>query len=156
MDINKVLEKARLITFIVAASLIAVVGIFFLVLSDLGLKNTATWLMFSVLLSFGSAFACFFSEIRKDKPVLVYALKVLGLLLMIGFIIYLIQFGNSSVCTSINESHKFMMYLGSKKIEILRIDILSFMMTTSYILTGLGIGIQAVNIGLNLYLGIKE
>ena len=156
MDINKVLEKTRFITFIVSATLIAIVGIFFLVLSDLGLKNTATWLMVSVLLTFGSSIACFFSEARKDKPILVYALKAIGLLLMVGFVIYLVKFEKSTVCTSINESHKFMMYLGSKKIEILRIDILGFMMTTSYILTGLGIGVQSINIGLNAYLGIKE
>ena len=89
MDINKVLDKTRSISFIVGATLLAVVGIVFLVLSDLGLKNKAVWLLVSVLLSFGSSIVCFFSETVKDKPKLVYLLKGIALALAIGFIVYL-------------------------------------------------------------------
>lgn len=156
MDINKVLEKTRSISYIVGASLLALVGIIFLVLSDLGLKNSAGWLLFSVLLSFGSSIVCFFSETVKDKPILVYVLKGIGLALAIGFIVYLYLFFQSEICTAIKESHKFGMYIGNKKVEISRLDIKNFTQTISLVIGYLGLAVQSLNIGLNAYLGIKE
>ena len=109
MDINKVLEKTKLISYIVGASLAAVAGIYFLVISDLGLKNKATWLMISVLLSFGSSIAFFFSETRRDKPILVFFLKGVGLLLAVGFLIYLFKF-EQSIILSTAEMLSFLLY----------------------------------------------
>ena len=156
MDINKVLDKTRSISFIVGATLLAVVGIVFLVLSDLGLKNKAVWLLVSVLLSFGSSIVCFFSETVKDKPKLVYLLKGIALALAIGFIVYLYLFFQSEICTTIKASHKFAMYVGSKRVEISRLDIKNLTQVISFVLGYAGVAIQAANIGLNAYLGIKE
>ena len=156
MKIDKILEKSRTISFVVGPSLLALIGIVFMFLSDLGLENSSTWLIGSVLLTFGSAIVGYISEIRKENHLLVYILKGIAFGLAVGFIIYLICFSNSDICTTLTVNSKFRMYINNKKIEIPRIQIRDILLAVSYVVTALGVLSQGINIGLNAYLGIKD
>lgn len=156
MDIKKVLEKSRMVSYLAGAGLMALVGVVFMMLSDLAVKNTATLLMLAVALSFGGAIAAFFSETLREKPIFLFILKVLALALTVGFIIYLYEFRNNEVFIAAGKMKPFVMIIGNKEKEISRTVMMNFMMTSSLVLTYVAAGCQAINIGLNAFLGVKE
>ena len=160
MDIKKIIGKVRNISFIAAIFVIAIVGVYFILQvdslltsnmwqahallkdtnADQGLvvsKSKALGLMIAILLAFGSAVAVGLSEIRKDKPILVYCLKGLSLALAIGFVIFVHNF----------EAN----YLLERAIEVIATSKI-----VSLIFGYIGIGVIAINIASNAYLGIEE
>ena len=77
------------ITLYVGALSMFVVGVVYMLMSDLTFNNTASRLIVAVLLAFGSAILFFLSDNFNEKPVIRYLFKGLGLALAAGFVLYI-------------------------------------------------------------------
>lgn len=92
---NKTLFKT--ITYFVGSLLIILVGLLFVLITDLYMKNTSGWLFFDIILSFGAGALFLFSESFKHKRGLFYLFKGLGILVTVVFVIYLFKFKASDI-----------------------------------------------------------
>ncbi len=160
MDIKKIVRKVRNISFVAIVLIMAIAGVYFILQVDSLLdskmwqayallknsdapqgevvgKSKALGLMIAILLAFGSACASAFSELRKDKPILVYCLKGLALVLAVGFVIFVSGF----------EAN----YLVARAATIIATS-----RVVTIVLASIGIGAIAINIASNAYLGIEE
>lgn len=85
-------ELLKKISFFVSVGLIFVVGLLFIILGDLILNSGSPWLIGAVIIAFGSA-ACFIvGEIYRERKVVLWVLKGVGLALAIAFIGYCVGF----------------------------------------------------------------
>ena len=169
-DPKIILEKIRIISFILIIVVTAISGIYFILQADLELtskmwqvtaeinkigtndadgnpvivsqailigKSKALALMVAVLLSFGAAIVSAFSETKKSNLILVYSLKAIALLLMVGFVIFVSNFDIE--------------FLTSKGIKTFA-DFKSMTIILAY----LSLTTIVINIASNAILGIKE
>lgn len=160
MDIKKIIEKVRIVSFAAVILIMALAGVYFILQIDSLLdsnmwqayallkdsdapqgevvgKSKALGLMIAILLAFGSAAAGGFSELRKDKPILVYCLKGLSLVLAIGFVIFVHGFDAA--------------YLVERAAKII-----ATAKVVSLVFGYIGIGTIIINIASNAYLGVEE
>ena len=100
-------------------------------------KSKSLCLMIAIVLAFGCAAASAFSEIRKDKPILVYLLKALVLVLAICFVVFVHTFDS--------------VYLVEKAIPLI-----SSAKILTLVFGYIGIGTIIINIASNAYVGIEE
>ena len=100
-------------------------------------KSKSLCLMIAIILAFGCAATSAFSETRKDKPVLVYFLKALALVLAIGFVVFVHMFDG--------------IYLTTRAAKII-----AEAKTTTLVFGYLCIVTIIINIASNAYLGIEE
>ena len=160
MEVKKIIEKVRNITFAAIIFIMAIVGVYFILQVDSLLdsnmwqaysllkledvsqlevvgKSKALCLTIAITLALGSACLSAFSESKKEKLVLVYCLKGLSLALAIGFVVYVHGFEST--------------YLVARAAEVI---------STSKIVTlvfgYIGISTIIINIASNAYLGIEE
>lgn len=101
IDDNK--STIKLISLIVGGVTIFVAGLIFVVITDLKLKNTSTWLFISIIFSFGSGIANMLSDNIKEKPIPYYILKGLGVLLAIGYLVFLSVFAGSDFAAAVDS-----------------------------------------------------
>lgn len=99
-------DKPQKITHYVGALTMFVVGVLYMLLSDLTFNNTADRLIISTLLSFGSAIVFFLSANYADRRILTFILKVLGILLGIGFVVYIHYFQNTEYFLGVLEDFR--------------------------------------------------
>lgn len=90
---NKPIFKT--ISFLVGGVLILLVGLLFVLITDLYMGNTSGWLFFAIILSFGGGGLFLLSDNFKHKRGLFLILKSAAIILAIGFIIYLFMFKSS-------------------------------------------------------------
>lgn len=64
-------------------------GLLYLLLTDLGYGNEATWLFVAAILSMGSAICVFFTTNMKDFPIRQLVLRCIGAALAIGFVVFI-------------------------------------------------------------------
>ena len=69
-------------------------AVFFMLMADLSFNNTSSSLIVATLLSFGSAILFFLSANYGEKLKIMYSLKAVGVLLALGFIVYIHWFMN--------------------------------------------------------------
>lgn len=81
-------DKPQKITYLIGALAMFFAAVFYMVMTDLTFNNTASKLIVSVLLSFGSAILFFLSSSFSEKPVIMFLLKGIGVALAVGFILY--------------------------------------------------------------------
>ena len=79
-------QKLTLFTGVLA---MFIAGVAYLFMSDLSFKNTAEWLIIATLLSLGGAILFILSANYGEKPIAMYLLKGFGLLLSVGFVLYI-------------------------------------------------------------------
>lgn len=160
MDIKKIIGKVRSISFAAVVFIMALVGVYFILQVDSLLdsnmwqayallkdtdvsqvdvvgKSKALGLMIAIILAFGSAAATGFSELRKDKPILVYCLKGLSLVLAVGFVVFVHNFEAT--------------YLVARAYPVIATS-----KVVSLIFGYIGIGTIVINIASNAYLGVEE
>ncbi|MCH5153099.1 MAG: hypothetical protein J1F68_03995 [Clostridiales bacterium] len=82
-------ETPQKLTLFIGALTMFVAAVFYLLMADLAFNNTASRLIVSVLLSFGSAILFFLSANFNEKPAIMYLFKALGIALGIGFVVYI-------------------------------------------------------------------
>ena len=95
---NKPIFKT--ISFLVGGILILAIGLLFVLITDLYMSNTSGWLFLSIILSFGGGILFLLSDNFKHKRSLFLILKSAGILISLGFIIYLFAFKNGNVYVS--------------------------------------------------------
>ena len=166
---KRILEKIRNISFAAIILVMGFVGLYFLLGLDLSLqskhwlalkmdiettpqlevvsKSKSLCLFISILLTFGSAIVSGFSEIRKDKPVLVYILKGVAAVLTVLFLVYVGTFeSNFLIPEFVNRAPLYAE--ATAKIDAVKL--------ISTILSCVGLGLFAINITTNVILGIEE
>ena len=151
---NKVFQKARNASLALAGVFLSVASVIFIFATDLFATNTAVWLMIGAILGFGAAFVSMLSEINKENKILVYSLKGGALLLMVGFVVFLAFFANSTVVTSLDETDKYISMFSKNGISC--VNAINVTMVITYVITSLGIATQIFNITSNAVLGIEE
>jgi hypothetical protein len=162
--INKVkaVKKARNLSLILAGVFIMIACVIYIFASDLFATNTAAWLMGGAVLGFGAGIASMLSELKKENLALTFTLKEISLLLMIGFIIFLIFFQKSEVITQLDETDRFTSLLIAKILNkqnyqgIECLKAINVSMVFVYILSAFGIVTQIFNNVSNAALGIEE
>ena len=95
---NKPIFKT--ISFLIGGILILVVGLLFVLITDLYMSNTSGWLFLSIIFSFGGGILFLLSDNFKHKRGLSLILKSASILISIGFVIYMFSFKNSNVYVS--------------------------------------------------------
>lgn len=86
---SEIFSLAKIITLLVGLLAMFLAGICYMVMSDLGFGNLATWLIVATVLSMGSAICQFFSVNMKDFPVKQIILRSIAVALAIGFVVFL-------------------------------------------------------------------
>lgn len=161
-DPKVVLVLLRNITLIAGVLLVAYVGVYFILQTDLELKNS-NWLVYKMLkkkdanqleviskgksfaltivalLSFGGATLLGFSETQRHKPVVLYIMKGLALVLCVLFVVYISGFDTN--------------YLTKAGVKVfVKKGIEAKTLVYAYV----GSAILAINIACNAILGVKE
>ena len=95
---NKPIFKT--ISLLVGGLLILLVGLLFVLITDLYMSNTSGWLFFAIILSFGGGGLFLLSENFKHKRSLFLIAKSAAIVVSIGFIIYLFMFKSGDVYLS--------------------------------------------------------
>lgn len=88
------------ISFLIGAISMFAAGLLYMIMSDLSFGNQSTWLIVATLFSFGGAIVFFFSNNYLEKPRAMYSMKIVGLVLSVGFIAFLHFFDNSAFFTA--------------------------------------------------------
>ncbi len=101
---NKLLVKN--ISLFAGGTLVFLAGLFYVLMTDLKMNNTATWLFIGIILAFGSSIMFLFCESAKEKHVPYFILKGSSILLAIGYVVFLFVFKGSKIVTSINLEDK--------------------------------------------------
>lgn len=162
INYKKIWAKSRAISLVVAGVTIMVATVIFIFLTDLFAKNNSQWLMISALIGFSAGAAALLSEINKENKILIYVLKGISLVLMVGFVIYLYKFMDSSIYASIKPENVFGMFRYNKngekgyRIAINCLKGMDFTMVVTFICTYLSIAAQVFNITSNAIQGIEE
>lgn len=163
INYGKIWSKSRNISLLIAGISIMVGTVIFIFLTDLFAKNNAQWLMISALLGFSAGALSLLSEIKKENKILIYTLKGLSLALMIGFVVYLFMFKDSSIYASIKPENIFGMLRHNVaegkydfRIKINCLKAMNFTMVVSFVCTYVGIAAQIYNITSNAVQGIEE
>ena len=92
MFMSKILPKAKVIAFILSFVIIAGIGLTYMLMSDFLLSNAAIWLLIASVCSFGSAICIILSSNYKEKPVTMYILIGVAILLTILFLVTIYSF----------------------------------------------------------------
>lgn len=122
---NKLLVKQ--ISLFSGGGLVFLAGLFYVLMTDLKMKNSATWLFIGVILALGSSILFLLSENAKEKKVPYLIMKASSVLLAIGFVVFLFAFKHTDVATS-------------------KLALANVIVIVDVILTILGIVLQGVNI----------
>ena len=86
------IKKFSLIT----GTLLAVaLGLFYIIATALLFNNTLEWFLFTFVATYCSGFAMAFSDVVKNKKGLSYALKTLGVLCILAFMLIVIKYTDS-------------------------------------------------------------
>ena len=96
---NKLLVKN--ISLFAGGTIVFTAGLFYALMTDLKMSNSATWLFIGIILALGSSIMFLLSEAAKEKVITFYILKFASALLSIGYVVFLFIFKNSKVVTSI-------------------------------------------------------
>lgn len=91
------MDQSKLKNIAFASGLIAILfgGLFYILVTDLLLMNTAQWLFFGIICAFGSAAMLVISETFKHRPMWFYIFKGLGVAFAIGFIVVMFLYVGS-------------------------------------------------------------
>ena len=91
----------------VGGALILGIGLMYILITDLYLKNTANWLFLSIFTAFGSGACVFLSESIKHKPIIYYIIKGLGVVFAVVFIIIVLQYvSNADISEIVRVTEK--------------------------------------------------
>ena len=99
-----VFRKLRLIMEFVSIGVVVGIGMVFTVYTDVKLSNTSTWLFLVAISVFGSAGLLIVSETLKEKKKWCISLKVISMILVIGFMLSVAGYRNSYVDMKIQSS----------------------------------------------------
>lgn len=146
--INKSLIKK--ITLIVGGLLIIGIGLLYILITDLYLKNTANWLFLSIFTAFGSGACIFLSESIRHKPIIYYIIKGLGIVFVVAFVIIVLQYvaaANANVNEIVRLTQK----------QTVQIQLTLNRIATACLFIGIAsIVCQAANIVMNAIFGIDD
>ncbi len=101
---NKQLVKN--ISLFAGGTLVFLAGLFYVLMTDLKMSNTATWLFIGIIPAFGSSIMFLFCENAKEKHVPYFILKGSSVLLSICYVAFLFVFKGSKIVTSISLEDK--------------------------------------------------
>ena len=87
---DKLLVKK--ISLFVGGILVFATGLFYVLMTDLLMRNNATWLFIGIIFALGSSVVFFLSESLKEKITPYLLLKCVSILLAIGFVAFLFVF----------------------------------------------------------------
>ena len=126
------------------------IGLLYILITDLYLKNTANWLFFSIFTALGSGACVFLSESIKHKPIIYYIIKGLGVLFAVAFIIIVLQYvsaANANISEIVRITEK----------QTVQIQITLNRIATACLFVGIAsIVCQLAHIILNIVFGIEN
>ena len=130
--------------------LIAGIGLVYILVTDLYLKNTANWLFLSIFTAFGSSACVFLSESIKQKPIIYYIIKGLGIVFVIAFVIIVLQYVSAT-----NANIEEIIKLTQK--QTVQIQLTLNKIATACLFVGVAsIIFQIINITMNIVFGIDD
>ena len=150
MPKEELIAKIKLILMLVGGIAIIGVGLLFVLVTDLVYKNSSYWLFLAIITALGSGVTFLLADKFKNKEVIFYVLKGLGIFLAITFIFVILAYhGNTFVNKMFNVNGVSL----KKKVETQAAQSFSTFITILGIVFAT---VQAGNIGLNIAFGIDE
>ena len=130
--------------------LIIAIGLLYIVVTDLYLKNTANWLFLSIFTAFGSGACVFLSESIRHKPIIYYIIKSLGIVFVAAFLIIVLQYvsaANANVDEIVSLTQK----------QTVQIQLTLNRLATACLFVGAASAVcQLANIIMNIIFGIDD
>lgn len=102
------------LSFFIGGILLLATGLIYVLVTDLYLSNSSQYLLLGILLAFGGSISFLLSNNLKHKIKWFYALKGIGVLLSIGFIIFLFLFMNAK------DSEGVVLYLKETSLKLFK------------------------------------
>lgn len=138
------------ITLSIGGVLAIGIGLLYILITDLYLKNTASWLFLSIFTALGSGACAFLSESIKNKPIIFYIIKGLGILFIAAFVIIVLMYVSSA-----NANVSEIVRITGK--ETVQIQLLLNRVATLCLFVSIATAIcQLANIIMNVIFGIDE
>lgn len=82
----------KTVSFWVGGTLTLLVGLVFVLFTDLYMSNSSGWLFFAIILAFGGGIFFLLADSFKDRRVLFLFLKLLAILFSVAFVFYLFKY----------------------------------------------------------------
>lgn len=93
----KIKSVYKVISELVGAFSIFLAGLVFILITDVKLKISSTWLFVAIILAFASGIFSLVAGVKKENLPFFFTFKGVGAALGVGYIIFLIVYKNSSV-----------------------------------------------------------
>ena len=85
-------SKIKTLLFTIGGLTLIATGLFYILITDLFLLNTAEWLFAAIFVAFGAGFSTILSESLKNKHVWFYIIKSIGIVCSFAFIVVLLNY----------------------------------------------------------------
>lgn len=92
MNKDRIVGLMKNLSFFIGGITVMVTGLIYVLLTDLYLGNSSTYLLAGVLLAFSGSICFILSNNFKNRKAVFYVLKGIGMAMTIGFIIFLFLF----------------------------------------------------------------
>ena len=164
MNKDKVIGLVRNLSFFIGGILIMVTGLVYVLTTDLYLGNSSKYLLLGILLAFAGSICFILSNSYKNKPTVFYILKGVGVVMSIGFIIFLFVFMGTDLYSKATYLKLFKKYDG-KTVWFLSKNFQSAMAIANNIkplyvinivFAILAVILQGVNITTHIITGVEE
>lgn len=164
MSKERVIGLFKNISFLVGGILIMVTGLVYVLVTDMYLGNSSNYLLLGIVLAFSGSICFILSNSFKNKLKLFYILRGIGILMSIGFIIFLFAYMNTDLFSKNTYLKLFKKYSG-KTIWFLSNNFKKGMQiqcnikpiyTINLVLAFIGVFCQGTNIALNAIDGVDD
>ena len=164
MTKERIVGLMKNISFFVGGIAIMVTGLIYVLVTDLYLGNTSNYLLLGIILAFSGSICFILSNSFKHKIKVFYILRGIGIVMSIGFIIYLFAYTNAELYSKATYFKLFKKYDG-KTIWFLSSNFKKGMQIamsikpiyiTNIVLAIVGVVCQGANILLNAINGVED
>lgn len=154
------------LSFFIGGITLLVTGLIYVLITDLYLSNSSVYLLLGIILALAGSVCFILAESFKDKIKVFYILKGIGIVMSIGFIVFLFLFMKTDIFSTNTYLKLFKKYQGrtiwflSKKFQSNEVQLIACSIKPIYIvnivLSITAVLIQGANIGMNIIFGVEE
>ena len=112
MNKERVIGLFKNISFLIGGIIIMVTGLVYVLVTDMYLGNSSNYLLLGIVLAFSGSICFILSNSFKNKVKVFYILRAIGLLMSIGFIIYLFAYMKTDLYSKNTYLKLFKKYSG--------------------------------------------
>ena len=164
MNKDKVAGLITNLSFFIGGITVMVTGLIYVLLTDLYLGNSSNYLLLGIVLAFAGSICFILANNFKNKKVVFFILKGIGIAMSIGFVIFLFTYTKTDLYNKATylklfktRDGKTVWFLSKQFQGAMQIatDIKPIYLF-NIVLTFIAIACQAVNVGSHIITGVEE